>query len=77
MRSLAEERDMHSLVAPVRPTLKSAYPLTPFERYVGWKRADGAPFDPWLRVHHRLGAEFLEIMPKALVVTGTVSKWEE
>jgi hypothetical protein len=77
MRSLVEERCMHSLVAPVRPTLKSAYPLTPFERYVGWKRADGAPFDTWLRVHHRLGAEFLEIMPKALVVTGTVSKWEE
>jgi hypothetical protein len=29
MRSLAEERGMHSLVAPVRPTLKSSYPLTP------------------------------------------------
>jgi len=66
-----------ALYSAGRPTLKSAYPLTPFERYVGWKRADGAPFDPWLRVHHRLGAEFLEIMPKALVVTGTVSKWEE
>ncbi|HEU4847085.1 MAG TPA: hypothetical protein VFT03_02710 [Rubrobacteraceae bacterium] len=77
MRSLAEERDMHSLVAPVRPTLKSAYPLTPFERYVGWKRDDGAPFDPWLRVHHRLGAEILNVMPRSLFVTGTVSEWEE
>jgi hypothetical protein len=77
MRSLAEERDMHSLVAPVRPTLKSAYPLTPFERYVGWKRDDGAPFDPWLRVHHRLGAEILNVMPRSLIVTGTVSEWEE
>jgi hypothetical protein len=77
MRSLAQERGMHSLVAPVRPTLKSSYPLTPFERYVGWKRDDGAPFDPWLRVHHRLGAEFLKLMPRALVVTGKVSEWEE
>jgi hypothetical protein len=77
MRSLAEERSMHSLVAPVRPTLKSAYPLTPFERYVGWKRDDGAPFDPWLRVHHRLGAELLSILPRSLIVTGTVSEWEE
>jgi hypothetical protein len=74
MRSLAEERDMHSLVAPVRPTLKSAYPLTPFERYVGWKRDDGAPFDPWLRVHHRLSAEILNVMPRSLIVTGTVSE---
>ena len=77
MRSLAEERGMHSLVAPVRPTLKSAYPLTPFERYVAWKRDDGAPFDPWLCVHHRLGAEVLNIMPRALVVADTVSEWEE
>jgi hypothetical protein len=77
MRSLAQERGMHSLVAPVRPTLKSSYPLTLFERYVGWKRDDGAPFDPWLRVHHRLGAESLKLMPRALVVTGKISEWEE
>jgi hypothetical protein len=77
MLALAQERGMHSLVAPVRPTLKSAYPLTPFERYVGWRRDDGAPFDPWLRVHWRLGAEFLELIPEALVVAGTVGEWEE
>ena len=77
MRSLAEERRMHALVAPVRPTLKSSYPLTPFERYVGWKRDDGAPFDPWLRVHYRLGSEFLKVMPRSLVVTGTIPEWEE
>ena len=45
---------MLSFVAPVRPTLKSNYTLTSFESYVGWKRGDGALFDPWLRVHHRL-----------------------
>ena len=77
MRSLAEERGMHSLVAPVRPTLKSSYPLTPFERYAGWKRDDGSPFDPWLRVHYRLGAEFLKIAPVTVTVTGTVPDWEE
>ena len=77
MRSLVEERGMHSLLAPVRPTLKSAYPLAPFDRYVRWKRDDGAPFDPWLRVHYRLGANLLKIMPRALTVTGTVAEWEE
>lgn len=77
MRSLAAEHGMHSLVAPVRPTLKSAYPLTPFERYVGWKREDGTPFDPWLRVHHRLGAKFMKVAPQAITVTGAVAEWEE
>jgi hypothetical protein len=53
------------------------YPLTPFERYVEWKRDDGTAFDPWLRVHHRLGAELPKVMPKSLVVTDKVSEWEE
>jgi hypothetical protein len=77
MRSLAAERGMHSLVAPVRPTLKSSYPLTRFEDYVGWRWDDGSPFDPWLRVHWRLGAEFLKVAPATVTVTGTASEWEE
>ena len=77
MRSLAREDGLASFVAPVRPTLKAAYPLTPFERYVLWRREDGSPFDPWLRLHHSLGAEPLKPMPKSLTVSGTVAEWEE
>lgn len=77
MRSLAAERGMSSLIAPVRPTLKSSYPLTSFERYLGWRREDGSPFDPWLRVHRRMGAQFLKAIPKSLVVVGKVSEWED
>jgi GNAT superfamily N-acetyltransferase len=77
MSSLAAEHGMHSLVAPVRPTLKGLYPLTPIERYARWTRDDGSPFDPWLRVHWRLGAEQLRAAPKATTITGTVAQWEE
>jgi hypothetical protein len=27
------------------------------ERYIGWCRADGTHFDPWLTTHARLRAE--------------------
>jgi hypothetical protein len=77
MRSLAAEHGMNSLVAPVRPTLKSLYPLIPIERYARWQRSDGAPFDPWLRVHWRLGAGYLKAAPEATLITGTRAQWEE
>jgi hypothetical protein len=76
MRSTAAASSLTALIAPVRPTLKHRYPLTPIERYVRWTRPDGFPFDPWLRVHRRLGAEFLRIAPQSMVITGTVQEWE-
>jgi hypothetical protein len=77
MRSLAVEHNLTSVVVPVGPTLKHLYPLTPMERYVHWKRPDGSPFDPWIRVHWRLGAQQLCVAPKTAISTGTVAEWEE
>jgi GNAT superfamily N-acetyltransferase len=43
MKALAAARGLDALFAPVRPTRKSVYPLTPMERYVEWTRSDGTP----------------------------------
>jgi GNAT superfamily N-acetyltransferase len=75
MRDLAHERGWE-LVAPVRPSLKHLYPLTPIERYVEWRREDGLLFDPWLRAHERLGAEIIGIAEDSLVTEGTVAQLE-
>jgi GNAT superfamily N-acetyltransferase len=77
MGEIARRHGLKTLVAPVRPSLKQLYPLTPMERYVTWTRADGGFFDPWLRVHQRMGAEIMRVAPKAMVVTDTVVRWEE
>lgn len=77
MKTVAAEHGLHALIAPVRPTFKDRYPLTPIERYAGWERDDGLPFDPWLRVHRRLGAETLCVAPRSMKITGTISEWEE
>ena len=76
MKEVAARHGLSALIAPVRPTLKDRYPLTPMERYAGWERDDGLPFDPWLRVHRRLGAEFLGVVPRSMTITGTVPEWE-
>ena len=77
MKMLARQHSCTALIAPVRPTWKSHYPLTSMERYVDWKRTDGAPLDPWVRVHWRLGAMPLCIAPNTLTVEGTIKDWEE
>jgi hypothetical protein len=77
MKQSAERHGMNALVAPVRPTLKASYPLTPMERYITWTREDGAPFDPWLRTHWRVGARIVKVAPLSMTVPGTVAQWED
>jgi hypothetical protein len=76
MRTLAAGHGWAQLLAPVRPNWKARYPLTPIERYAAWTRPDGLPFDPWLRVHARLGGRILRAEPESLRISGTVSDWE-
>jgi GNAT superfamily N-acetyltransferase len=64
------------MIAPARPTLKHRYPLVPIERYAAWTDAGGAPFDPWLRTHHRVGARVLAPEPEGMRIVGTVAEWE-
>ncbi len=76
MADLARRHGLGSLIAPVRPSRKDRYPLVPIERYAAWRRPDGLLFDPWLRVHERLGAVVLKPEPESLRITGTVADWE-
>jgi GNAT superfamily N-acetyltransferase len=77
MRDIAKRHGFKSLIAPVRPSLKERYPLTPIENYIRWTANGGHPFDPWMRVHHQLGADILKPLPRSLRITGTVGEWEE
>lgn len=76
MARVAARAGLECLIAPVRPTWKERYPLAPLERYARWTREDGLPFDPWIRLHARLGGEILGLAPRSLVVRGTVAEWE-
>jgi hypothetical protein len=77
MTALARNAGLDALIAPVRPSWKERYPLVPIERYAGWRRTDGLLFDPWMRVHERLGASVLKPEPRSLRITGSVAEWEE
>jgi hypothetical protein len=76
MALIARSHGLRPLVAPVRPTWKDRYPLTPIEKYARWSRSDGLPFDPWMRVHARLGASILRGEPQSMEISSRVPDWE-
>lgn len=77
LRNLAVSRAFHAMLVAVRPSEKSNYPIISMERYVRWKRADGSPFDPWLRAHWRTGGEILTVANPSMLIEGRVEQWEE
>jgi hypothetical protein len=76
-RDTARAAGLESVLAPVRPTWKARYPLIPIEEYTTWRRDDGAHFDPWLRIHERIGGEILAPAPRSMVMEASVADWEE
>lgn len=76
MRAAAREGRYRAVIACVRPTEKHRYPLTPIERYAAWVRDDGLPFDPWIRLHVRLGGRIVRASPRSMVVRGSIADWE-
>lgn len=76
MRRVAAGQGLEAVIAPVRPSWKARYPLVAIAEYATWRRADGLAFDPWMRVHERLGARMGPALPRSLRITGTVTDWE-
>ena len=76
MKNLARQYALQDLLVPVRPTWKARYPLQSIESYASWRRADGRYYDPWLRTHERLGAEFLKCVDSTLKVEGSIEDWQ-
>lgn len=76
MVTIARRAGLAPLVAPVRPMWKDRFPLRSIDDYARWERRDGLPFDPWIRLHIRLGARILRPEPRSMEFTGSVSDWE-
>ncbi len=77
LRERAVAAGLKRVIAPVRPALKSQYPLTAMENFARWTRDDGLHIDPWIRTHQRLGASILAPASCSMLITGTVPEWED
>jgi hypothetical protein len=77
MADIARGAGLSHLIAPVRPSLKDSYPITPIDQYISWTRENGEPFDPWIRIHTRRGGQIVKPIPHSMRITGTVADWEQ
>ncbi len=76
MVKIGGKHKLESLIVPVRPTLKKDYPLTDIKQYITWKREDGQLFDPWLRIHEKIGGEIIKVCSKAMNIRGSIQDWK-
>ncbi len=76
LRERATGSGLQRVIAPVRPSLKTRYPLTSMEAFARWERSDGLHLDPWIRTHQRLGATILGPAIDSMIIKGTVAEWE-
>lgn len=76
MKMIVQETGVRRFFAPVRPTTKARYPITPMDEFCRWQNAEGLPLDPWLRVHARLGARIIKACNRSQPLAGTVTEWE-
>ena len=76
MGAIGKSKGFRHLVAPVRPNQKSKYPLTNIDDYIRWTNAEGLPFDAWLRVHVRVGANIIKPCHEAMFIRGSRAEWE-
>lgn len=77
LRDAADAAGLRQAIAPVRPTLKSSYPLIPIESYVTWRLEDGRHFDPWIRIHERIGGRIVAPAPDSMTIEAPVGDWED
>ena len=77
MAAIAKAKGFQYVTIPVRPSLKSQYPLTPIDHNIKWRREDGLPFDHWLCVHERFGGKIVKVCHESMRIPGTISDWEQ
>ncbi|WP_286408268.1 N-acetyltransferase [Myroides marinus] len=76
MKTIALNKEKESFILPIRPNLKTNFPLIPMEDYIKWVNKEGLPYDAWIRTHVKGGASIVKICKQSMFVEGTIAEWE-
>ena len=76
IKNMCVKMGIQKLIIPVRPTLKSKYPINDIANYIKWTNDKGLPFDPWLRVHVEHNGKIIKPCNEAVKIKGSIKQWE-
>jgi GNAT superfamily N-acetyltransferase len=77
MKNIAYANGLSNIALPVRPNMKSHHPEMSIDAYINLTTDDGLPFDPWIRVHTKLGAKLIHPCHQSMYVSGSVQDWTD
>ncbi|NLI09792.1 MAG: hypothetical protein GX447_03425 [Elusimicrobia bacterium] len=77
MKNKAVSEKIKSVILPTRPILKHKYPLIPIEEYCLWKNEKGEAFDPWTRLHFKMGGKIIKTSQSCISIKGSSAQWKE
>lgn len=75
--SLAKSLGYKGVLAPVRPVYRWRALHLSLDEYADFRLKNGEHFDPWLRVHERIGGEIIGTCPGSAIFTAPVSDWQD
>ncbi|MBR6436232.1 MAG: GNAT family N-acetyltransferase [Thermoguttaceae bacterium] len=78
LKNLARFYGFKALIAPLRPSQKRLFPDTDIEDYIAMKQpGTDLPFDPWIRLHVKLGARIIKPCLESVVISEPLEKWTQ
>lgn len=76
LRDRAIELGYRGLVAPVRPSARWRALHLDIADYAELRLPDGRHYDPWVRVHERIGGEIIGSCPDSAIFSAPREDWE-
>ncbi len=74
-KQLGQTYGHQGTIVPVRPTRKKCFPTMSMAAYLEKHHEDGRVYDPWLRLHLKLGAKIIKICHRAMTITLSLEEW--
>jgi GNAT superfamily N-acetyltransferase len=76
LRDVALTLGYAGVAAPVRPVSRWRMPQVSLEEYAKARLSDGRHFDPWVRVHERIGGRIVAVCEQSASFVGDHEQWE-